>query len=139
MIKVLNFQDHRAVLIAFWGGIGHSEIGRATAKVGGILREMGHGYTLIESFVENPHFSAKAARTAGKLAQVCYERNRIWRAIQIHIGKSQDPGMCVLHRTRWPRAVPESEAEDLMTALHTAEDEVVENSGWEALHCQIHK
>lgn len=118
------------MVLDFSGSIGSSQTKRATGEVARSLRKMGHGYTLVEAFRGVVKFSKKAAGEAGRLVGTCYERGRIWRVVTVTLDGGVDPGLRILHRTRWGRGVPETEVDRAGGALALAAREVSENSGW---------
>lgn len=130
VIKVHHSCARKAVLLRVSGEVGRGDALRAAARIALALRNMGHGYTLIEVFKGACRLSGRAGLAMAVLARTCYERGRIWRVVRISIGGGQDPGLRILHRTRWDRNVPEIDADSVGGALDLAEREAEDNLDW---------
>lgn len=130
MLKVKHSKSKRIVLLDFSGEIGKEDIKLADAEVGRALEDIGKGYTLIEVFHHHPRFTPLSGRTAGDLASKCYSASRIWRVIRVEDSPHADPGMSILHRTRWPRDVPELEMDNVREAVEVAKEETREQEDW---------
>lgn len=133
MLKVLRSKSRKAVLLELSGTIGASETKRAAAELAGALRDIGHGYTLIEVFRGTSKFSQKALQIVAILARTCYDRSRIWRVVRLAVDGGHDPGLRILHVTRWGRRVPEVEHESIRDALVVAAEELEDNAHWAAV------
>lgn len=118
------------LVLDFAGNIGEVEVRDAEAAVGKALGEMRKGYTLIEVFRGRPHFTGDGARAAGELAAACYFRNRIWLVVCVDGDGHSDPGMSILHKTRWKREVPEVRIDSIGQAVAMAKEETREQGGW---------
>jgi len=130
MLKVHYSETRRALVLDISGNLGASETSRATARVAGALRGMRKGYTLIEVFRGKTKMTGKAVDCAGALIRTCYERGRIWRVIKLSVGGGWDPGLKILHITRWKRRVPETEVDSIGAALAAADEETQDNGAW---------
>lgn len=126
MIKVRHSRARRMLVLDFAGDIGGGEVREAAEGVGHALGEMKKGYTLVEVFRGHPHFTASGAMAAGELASACYSGNRIWMAVRVEGAEYGDPGMSILHKTRWKRGVPEVQTDTIGKALAMAKEEARE-------------
>lgn len=130
MIKVRHSKSRHALILELSGEIGANEAEAAKHKVARVLEELGRGYTLIEAFRGGAKISRDAMLRVADLVSACYTGSRIWRVVRIFMDGASDPGLCILHRTRWTRSVPESEADGARQAVALAEEEARENSEW---------
>jgi hypothetical protein len=129
MIKVRHSKTRRMVLLDFGGEIGVGDVHDAVQEVGKALGDIGDGYTLVEVFRDKPHFTIAAAREAGNLAGACDSGSGIWMVVRVEGDDHCDPGMTILHRTRWKREVPEVRIGSVGQALALAAEEVREQDG----------
>jgi hypothetical protein len=130
MVKVHYSEIRRALMLDISGNLGASETSRAVTRVADALRKMEKGYTLIEVFSGKAKMTGKAVDCAAALIRTCYERGRIWRVIRLSVGGGWDPGLNILHITRWKRRIPEMEVESIGAAMRAAEEETQENEAW---------
>lgn len=130
MLKVKYSKVKRAVLLDFSGEVGVFDIKGAEKEVGAALKDIGKGYTLIEVFHDNPHFTMSASKLVGDLAACCYDDSRIWRVVRVEDRLHADPGMAILHRTRWKREIPILEMDNVRMAIEVAKEEIREQEDW---------
>lgn len=130
MIKVRHSKSKRALLLDFSEEVNKEDVQRAEAEIDQALRDIGGGYTLIEIFHNHPHFEGGAGYFAGDMVEACYTNNRIWRVIRLQEDGNSDPGMAILHRTRWKRDVPEIEMDNIREAMAVAREEATEQRVW---------
>jgi hypothetical protein len=130
VIKVHHSTKQHWLCLEFSATITHTDIKRATERVSPILKKMEHGYTLIEIFRGYNRLEVTATQDIGNLTHACYKSCRIWRVVRVSQENGHDPGVVLTHRTRWKRAIPEIEVDDLPTAINAAEEEFEENSCW---------
>lgn len=117
-------------MLDFEGDIGGGDVREATCGVARALGAMHKGYTLVEVFRGRPHFTVSGARTAGELAEACYSGNRIWMVVRVEEDERGDPGMSILHKTRWKREVPEVRIDSISQAVAMAREETKEQAEW---------
>jgi hypothetical protein len=102
----------------------------AVRKISRALSKLSAGYTLIEVFRQNSNMDKKTIRRLGAIIDLCYAPIRIWRVLQLSHKGGVDPGLRILHRTRWKRNVPALEVSDIKHALSLAEEEISDNRDW---------
>ena len=130
MIKVRHSKAKRALLLDFSEEVNKSDIWRAGEEIDQALRDIGRGYTLIEIFHNHPHFEDGAGCFIGDMIEACYANNRIWRVIRLQENENSDPGLSILHRTRWKREVPEIDMDNIREAIAVAREEAEEQQKW---------
>lgn len=130
MIKVRHSKHRRTILLELSGELGSSDAARASSEVVHALNEVGKGYALIEAFRGGTTIPVAAVPQLSEMVSLCYLRSRIWRVVRVFVSGGQDPGLCILHRTRWDRCVPMTDADTARLALAMAEEEVKENAEW---------
>jgi len=130
MIKVKHSKFRRTILLELSGEIELGEVEEARAELERALDKLGYGYTLVEAFRGGVKISQEVVFQIAELVGLCYLRSRIWRVIRLFLDGGIDPGLCILHRTRWFRNVPVTEAYTARLAMAMAEEEARENSEW---------
>jgi hypothetical protein len=91
---------------------------------------MSKGYTLVEVYREGAGLAGRNGRHMGALLGLCYSCGRIWRVIKISVNEARDPGLGILHRTRWKREVPETEVDSVKVGAVMVGEEIKENAEW---------
>jgi hypothetical protein len=130
VIKVKHSKSKRALLVDFSGPLGKEDIDRAHRDIQAALDNIGRGYTLIEIFHDHPYFEPSASLEAGLMVGLFYKNNRIWRVIRVEENEQADPGLSILHKTRWARSVPELTMDNIRQAVATAREEAQEQFAW---------
>jgi len=130
VIKVRHSKSKRVLLLDFSGGVGKQDLIQAGKDISIALSDIGRGYTLIEIFHDQPRFERGAGLEAGTMVGSCYENNRIWRVIRIEDKEHADPGLSILHQTRWKREIPVLTMDNIKEAVAVAKEEALEQSDW---------
>lgn len=130
MLKVRYNKRKHTVILDFCGQVGKRDFERAVPEAETALGNIGKGYTLIEIFRRKPFLSPEISQRMGALLALCYRKSRIWRVVRVLGDSSRDPGISILHRTRWNRQVPEMETDNIRHAMGIAEEELRENRAW---------
>jgi hypothetical protein len=130
MLKVKYSKSKRVVILDFAGDIRSVDIPALAKRIFRATERIGHGYTLVEIFRNPTTIGVKVAGKLGSLIKLCYAGSRIWRVVKVLPKDSQDPGIGILHRTRWGRNVPEIDTDSIHLALEIAEEEMRENAEW---------
>jgi hypothetical protein len=130
MIKVRHSKSKRVLLLDFSGAVNTRDLQQAEVDIERALRDIGKGYTLVEVFRNHPCFEAGARLVAGEVVGTCYKNSRIWRVIRLEDVEYADPGVAILHRTRWRRDVPELTMDNIREAVAVAKEESAEQAEW---------
>lgn len=133
MIKVKCSKSKHLLLLDFinqGGTIAMGDFKRLVSRISRLLLKINTGYTLVEVYGRGTKIDRERIGKIGEIYRLCYGARRIWRVVQVHKNCHPDPGLRILHQTRWKRHVPMIEVSNMKRALDLAMEEVEENSEW---------
>lgn len=130
MIKIISSKRRHLVILDIAGPVCKEDVAAARDKISSSLSSMKNGYTLIEIYRHTPSLGDNSGLTIGDLMSMFYAAGRIWRVVKVSHNGATDPGLVILHRTRWKRHVFEVDAGDIRQALEMAAEELCENADW---------